>query len=286
MKFRILIFSILICAGCFGQQRMFHLQNQPVAVTGCVDPDGQRVIDSVGASGADAIAICTLIKMYKDSGLWAKRDVINPFFGSTAATQAFNFKDPATFKLAFVGSWTHSASGADPAAASTAYATTGYIPSSSGSMTTSSASIAIDIVENYAGAGADNYDIGAFNSVTQAMLLTATGNGTTTATRNLSENITNPGVVTTIGLWTSSHTTSTNTDFYYNAINIGSGTSSNGSLPTYQIYLGNINLTGGTYSSSAAGRKMDFIAIGQGLTAAEVATEYNILSIFKTAIGR
>ena len=154
-------------------------------------------------------------------------------------------------------------------------------------MTTSSSHIAIDILENSAGAGADNYDIGTFNSVTQSLLLSSTAAGGNAATRNLSENILF-STATTIGLWVSSHTTSTATDFYYNnAVVLNSGAASNGSLPSVDIYLANINLNGGgTYSSSAAGRKMDFVTAGAGLSAAKVSTLYNIISIYKTAIGR
>ena len=270
------------------QSPMFKMVAKKATSSVCSpDADAQKFIDSTGITGVNATAICNLVKQLKDSSIWNDIDIIYPFISSTSSTQAFNLKNPAAFKLAFNGTWTHDASGADPAAANTAYATTGYIPSSSGTMTTSSSHIAIDILENSAGAGADNYDIGTFNSVTQSLLLSSTAAGGNAATRNLSENILF-STATTIGLWVSSHTTSTATDFYYNnAVVLNSGAASNGSLPSVDIYLANINLNGGgTYSSSAAGRKMDFVTAGAGLSAAKVSTLYNIISIYKTAIGR
>lgn len=266
------------------QTPLHKLLRKHVSTTSC-DADAQKFIDSAGISGSDATAICNLVKMLKDSSVWSSLDVIYPFAGSTSTTQKWNLKDPATFKLTFNGSWTHDASGADPGTTSSDYGNTGYTPSSSGTMTTSSNQVSIDILENSSGAGSDPWDLGSYNSASQAILLTAkdpTGNA---KSRNLGNLFTVANSNST-GFYLSNHTSSSNTDLYRNASIIVSSTISSGSLPSYPIFIGNTSVTGSAYSNGATGRKMDFVTLGQSLTSDQQRALYNCLQAYKTALGR
>lgn len=286
-KLLLIIVTTLACAAQIDAQGPMSrlIRKQASTPAGCADSDAQKFIDSTGISGADATAICTLVTMLKDSSLWSKMDIIYPFISSTATPQRYNLKNPATFKLTFNGSWTHSSTGADPGGTSSDYANTGYEPAVSGTMTTSSTHLSIDIVENSTGGGADPIDIGAYTNASQAIIISAK-NGGNILIKNLSTNHTVSNS-NSIGYYITSKTATNDADTYKAGSNVMTNTSSGGALPnSTTIFLGNMSIGGSPYAAGASGRKMDFATAGSGLTAGEAATLSNIVSIFKTAIGR
>lgn len=255
----------------------------PATVT--YDTDAQKFIDSAGISGSDATAINNLVIKLKDSAVWTKLDFIYPFIGSTSGTQQWNLKNPAFFKLIFNGTWSHSSTGADPAANNTSYANTQYIPSSSGNMNTSSVHMSIDIVEAGAGVGASNWDMGAYNGETQALIFSSLVNGSVGQFYNLKNNAAFANSFV-IGYFISNLETSSNSKLYQFGTQVNQNTNATGTLPTHPIYLGSMNFQGSNYSSSATGRKMDFATAGQTLTSTEIRALNNIVLAYKTEIGR
>ena len=249
------------------------------------DADAQKFIDSAGISGSEATAINNMVIKLKDSSVWSKLDFIYPFIGSTSTTQQWNLKDPATFKLIFNGTWSHSSSGADPAANNSSYANTQYTPSSSGSMTTSSVHMSVDIVESASGAGASNWDMGAYNGETQALIFSTLVSGSVGQFYNLKNNAAFANSFL-IGYFISNLETSSNSKLYQYGTQVNQNTSATGTLPTHPIYLGSMNFQGSNYSSSAAGRKIDFATAGQTLTSTELRGLTNIVAAYKTEIGR
>ena len=252
---------------------------------GGYDVDAQKFIDSAGISGSEATAINNLVVQLKDSSVWDNLDFIYPFIGSTAATQKWNLKDPATFKLTFNGTWTHSSTGADPAANNSSYANTGYTPSSSGNMTTSSCHISIDVVEGTGGAGASNWDMGSYNGESQALIFSTLVSGSVGQFYNLKNNASFANSFA-IGYFISNLETSSNSKLYQYGTQVNQNTSAAGSLPTHPIYLGSMNFSGTNFTNSATGRKIDFATGGTTLSSTEIRALTNILETYNTAIGR
>ena len=152
-------------------------------------------------------------------------------------------------------------------------------------MTTSSNHISIDIVEDYAGSGADPFDIGSYVSGTQNILFSANGSGNIKYA-NLSTMVQLGAYPTTIGYFIISHTSSSDVSAYKNTINYSNTSSNSGSLPNQPIFFGNTSVGGSPYSDGSTRRKLDFITMGSALSTTEARALYNILQTYKTAIGR
>jgi hypothetical protein len=118
----ILLFFTLQAEGQVIRANPFY---RPFA-SGC-DADAQKFIDSAGITDpTQKDAICTLVKDLKDSSLWSSMIAIYPIVGGTADKHKWNLKNPATFKLSYSGSITHSSTGMVSAGG---YALTGINPS-------------------------------------------------------------------------------------------------------------------------------------------------------------
>jgi hypothetical protein len=92
-------------------------------------------IDAVLAAGGtlsstQQTAISTFYNSLESNGIYSKIHAIWPFLGSTAASNAIEFKDPGgSFDLTFNGTWSHSATGSYATDTSGNFADTGFDPS-------------------------------------------------------------------------------------------------------------------------------------------------------------
>ena len=106
------------------------------AITNNVDLDSDASTFITAASITDATqkqAVDQLVQGLKADSIWTPMKAIYPMVGGTAATHKWNLKDPqdldASFRLNFVNSWVHAATGATPDGL-TAYADTFITPNS------------------------------------------------------------------------------------------------------------------------------------------------------------
>jgi hypothetical protein len=100
------------------------------------DADAQAFVSATGlTSQTQANAVNTLVIGMKAQGLWTKTKAIYPFVGGTATAHKYNLKDPrdvdAAFRLAFTGTVTHTANGAQGNGVN-GYADSFFIPNNNG----------------------------------------------------------------------------------------------------------------------------------------------------------
>jgi hypothetical protein len=103
----------------------------PVFPTYLTDVDAYNFLAAAGIyDDLYVLAINTLVVGLKTNNLWTKMRVIYPFIGGTATTHRYNLVNPNNSQIQFYGAWTHNSDGATSTVRSTAYANTGFIPSS------------------------------------------------------------------------------------------------------------------------------------------------------------
>lgn len=247
-----------------------------------LDPDAQAFLTAAGITTPSIIfAINTLVLDLKGYGIWTKMKALYPFVGGTATTHKFNLKDPqdtnAAFRLAFVGGWTHSATGALPNGVN-AYADTFFIPNTHFNANTD---IHISYYSGTNSVGGNRIDMGAIQaSPTRIVDLTSS--------------------YTTLGSFTqlsgSAFLSFANTDTrgHYIGNRVGNEmrlvkdgvvqaqdlSSTPGGLPTINIRIGQRN--NDIYSN----RECRLSSIGDGMSVAELSNYYTAVQSFQTTLGR
>ena len=245
----------------------------------------QLAKEGVTLNGTQTSAINTLISDLQAAGIWNKAKAIYPFIGGTANTHRYNLKDPrnldASFRLSFVGGWTHDVNGIT-ADGTTAYARTFFIEQDVNPMNDFSTGI---YIRNNT-ALVDGTDIGFFTTIGQVASyikvrntidkLSEANGGTgntvlidgVTDSRGLS-------LITRTGL--SCRTTKNGSD-------IGTRTIAT-SYPGYiELFIGALNIAGspGQFSN----RNYAFAFIGRNLTTTEVTALYTAVQAYQTTLGR
>ena len=259
---------------------------------GGIDPEAQAFLTAAGITDPTiSNAINRLVLNYKGQGnlntsvdLWTGSKAIYPFVGGTANSHKFNLKDPrdldAAFRLAFSGGWTHDANGAKPNGTN-AYAQTFLVPSSVLSVNNHAASYYSGT--NLSEPSADPINLGAFNSITQAITLSkpnATLNSRLNSTINTVANTVMKGF---------NHTTKTSASvskLYQNGVAVSTGVGG-GTLPTVEIYLGTLNLIGTAYVSGYVRNDFRFCAVSSNsVSDANALLMYQIVQQFQTDLSR
>jgi hypothetical protein len=247
------------------------------------DADAQAFLTAAGiTSYTQANAVNTLVVDLKAAGIWTKMKALYPFVGGTATAHKFNLKDPrdldAAFRLAFVGGWTHTSTGAKPNGTN-GYANTYLVPSAR--YTSNSISIGFysrtNISEN-------SNDIGSMHSVLKSIGIQTrwTDNKIYGVCYDDSVRAIIVNNLDSTGFFTLSRTTSTSLRLYKNETTLGSYTNTvTGSLPTHQINLGSYN---GLMHFSTREQALAFI--GDGLSETEAANFYTAVQKFNTSLGR
>ena len=103
----------------------------PIVSAFLTDIDAYNFVNATNIyDDLQVLAINTLVVGLKANNLWTKMRVIYPFVGGTATTHKYNLVNPSTSQIQFFGAWTQNSDGARSTVRPTAYANTGFIPSS------------------------------------------------------------------------------------------------------------------------------------------------------------
>lgn len=230
----------------------------------------------------------TLVTDLKTAGVFTKMKALYPMVGGTATTHKFNLANAqdtdAAFRLAFVGGWTHSANGALPNGTN-AYANTYLTPSLVTTLNSTHLSYysrTNTIPVNF------SINIGCWNGagVHYTILSIRSLSGASYSVLQTSVTTSYPTFADSdsLGLYTTTRTSSTLTKMYKNGtLRASNGTSSTGQpVPLTTIYIGAAN--GNTFNYS--NRECAFASIGDGLSDAEALAFYNAVQTFNTTLAR
>jgi hypothetical protein len=248
------------------------------------DADAQSFITAAGITdGTQISSIDTLVKDLKAANVWSKMGAIYPMIGGTATSHMFNLRYPndnnASFRLSFVGGWTHSSTGARPNG-TTAYANTFYKPSdglldsthmSYYSRTSATAGTAIDM----GSIGGTNYHhahIKYSGDLMFGLINTSTVSSTSM-----------PGDVSQ-GLYCFSRVSSATIQSYKNGTIRSLLGLTSSARNTNNIYLGAGNIN--EVASQFGTKEIAFASIGTGLNDAENLVLYNAVQAFQSTLGR
>lgn len=247
-----------------------------------LDPDAQAFITATGITDSTQQgAINQLVLDLKSANIWSKMQVIYPIVGGTATTHKYNLKDPRDLDVAYrldFNNITHSAAGAAGAGIGS-FADTHWIPNQQ-TFTNGvhwSANISVEatnskynmgiaqlgtdwaLINDYGTNNLDYWQAGTGGYMTAA---TASGIGYTLGTSNGS----NARELYVDGSLANSDTT---------------GTIS--STASISAYLFGVN---GGAASEYSEDTIDFVTIGEYLTATEVAALNTAKNTFNTTLGR
>jgi hypothetical protein len=257
-----------------------------------LDPATSAFITATGITDATIInAVNRLVLNYKGQGnlnssvdFWTSTPAIYPMVGGTVTTHKFNLKDPrdldAAFRLAFSGGWTHDSNGAKPNGTN-AYAQTFLVPSTS--LNVNNHSVSYYSGTNLSELSADPVNLGAFNSITQAITLAkpnATLNSRLNSTLNTIANLNMRGFNQSV------KTSSSESKLYQNGVALSTGVGG-GSLPNIEIYIGTLNLSGSPYVSGYVRNDFRFMQINNmAINDANALLMYQVIQQFQTDLGR
>lgn len=269
-----------------GSQTYANIADTASAITEALDPDAYAFIAQAGiADQTIQDATNELVLELKAHSLWSKMHVICPMVGGTATAHKYNLKNPAdtnaAFRLSFVGSWTHGATGATPNGIN-AYANTFYTPSTHGALTSQHISyysrsnaagtyIEMGVTGNSSGAGSG--------------LLVISPNQSGIAYRGVHTTGNSAGVgINASGYFIASRSDATFFRLHRNGTQVFNDSGIPNTISNKSVYIGALNNNGTAAAYSA--RECGFATIGEGLTAAEAVTLNTIVQSFLTAIGR
>ena len=290
--YKLFLITLLFCGSVNAQTPLRMLLKKMGSSGG--DADSIAFVTKVALNGGsltstEKTAIGTLIKQLKDSLLWDSFQAIYPMVGGSQASCKVNMRD-SNFNLIFAGNPTISSTGVSWTGST--FAKTGYIPSINsiaGSFSLSYYSRTNQAAANAIEIGCGNYVSGADQSAYLALNLTGSIAKSIIETPQAQGANYSP-ITDSKGLFVASRTSSTYNGIYRNGSLLNSNAvATSTSRPAYQIMLGCVNsvITAGsdraTYVSS---KECAFASIGYGLTPAQVATLYNIIQAFETALSR
>ena len=226
----------------------------------------------------------------KSQGLYNKIQAFYPFLGTTAAQHKWNAKNPldtnAAFRLQFFGGGTHSNLGYQ-CNGTNAYANTFFAINLNANINSFGATIVCGT--NNANYGTDVTDMGSTNpaSATNMFRFTVRQNNTNKMSYFCSYNQANGAFFTNNvdcrGVFTGLRNSISENKLFINKTLKASGTGG-GTAPTGGIYIGASNQGSSPFGYS--NQRIQFTAIHEGLTDAEVVALHTIIDNFETAIGR
>lgn len=254
-----------------------------------VDSDAQAYITAVGATGADATAINTLVVTLKNDGIWDKLDAAYPAYGTSITTAKYNLVNPLDTDAAFrlVGSGVNSVTADDGLVtdgASNDHFDTKY--NIADDMTFEDSHVALWETNTSAWSG-DTIPYGAFNE--------GTGDGVFISPRIASAglarvrsyvNAANETVNEGDGFWLGQND-GTTTRLYKNGVEDASvgDTNTGVTLSSFTVIIGALrtSVSGQNYGAPTHTK---WFSLGQHLTATEVSDYYDAVNTFTAAIGR
>jgi hypothetical protein len=248
-------------------------------------PEADLLIDTmtVRPQGNRAFLISDTIRRLKAADIWAKLDVLWMLAAHDAQAARLNWKAPASFTLTAVNSPTFTADRGYAGNGTTSYLNTGWAPATNGIRYTQNDGV-LGAWSRTARAGADMAIVGGWSSAAALTQIVNrfTDNNVYTRVNDVGGG---PAVSASDGLFTVTRVSSGGTrTTYRNGASLGAtSAASNANVSTQSLYICAQNAIG-----TASGFSTDQIAmvfLGGGLSAAEVASSYNILLGYINGIG-
>jgi hypothetical protein len=250
-----------------------------------IDPNAQLFITAAGITDAtQKAAINTLVVGLKADGLWTKMQVIYPFVGGSASAHKYNLKDPrdldAAFRLEFLGSWTHSATGAKPDGTS-GYARSWFLPSANQSVNSNGMGM---YITQYTTAQSDPVQMGTFDGVTASSAIIVTP---ISFVSRLNGSVISAVIVGGAGSFDIQRTSSTLTTHYKNGTSVTTG-NSGGTLASgiRGMFLGTLNTGGNAYPQGYNNSEFRFAYFSEGLNSTEISNLRTRVQAFQTSLSR
>lgn len=245
------------------------------------DADAQAFLNAANITNAtQANAVNTLVIGMKSQGLWTKMKAVYPMVGGTATSHMYNLKDPrnldAAYRLGFIGSWTHSNTGALPNGVN-AFAITYLNPSVNLALSNHSFGL-YSRTENTSGAQVIGAAVTAIPNFFQNNI--SGGNFVSGEIGTLISYTATP----TRAFLLASRTTTSLFKAYRNNTILGSNTATLSTLPNLSFYFGARNQDGS--ASFYTSYEHAFAFIGDGLTDTDATNYYNLVQTFQTTLGR
>lgn len=248
-------------------------------VPACSDADATSFLAAAAITDTPTVnAVCTLTQSLKSAGLWTLMDAIYPFVGGTSASNSFNLKNPAAYRITWGGSVAFSSSGITGDGVS-GYGDTGFNPATAGgNYSLNSASLGVNIktsnVEN-------SYVIGIIYTSAAALQFT----GATETLVGLNSIAFSSGTpAATTGFLAGSVTNSITETLYLTDGTTVSFAPEPTTIPSFNIGILARNFAG-TFNSFSA-KTLSFAFIGGGLTGTQVTALQTAVTTFNTALGR
>jgi hypothetical protein len=249
------------------------------------DADAQAFFDRVTTAGGtlsttEKNAVNQLVLDLKNYSIWNSMKAIYPMVGASAAACAQNLKS-SSFTGTFNGGWTFASTGATPNGTS-AYMSTGLIPSTNLSLNNTSISVYlrtnitglkcdISVIQDSVAGANDQLNIYP-RYLDDAYFRVFDGSSATVANTNSQ------------GWYLANRVSSSGTRNFKNST-LTTKTVASGTINTSQIILGAGGNTSGT-GSAFSDRQNAFASIGDGLTDTEASNFYTAVNAFQVSLSR
>jgi hypothetical protein len=246
------------------------------------DPSAKAFFAAQSAAGqtlssTQKNAINAFVIAGKAHGWWGALTALYPFLGLSAACDAINLVNPATFLITWNGTVTHSANGIT-GDGTTGYGDTGINALSNLSRTTTHQATYNRTVPGSAGPGFEN---GAFDGTT-AVWDSFHGGSYDAVSGSLGGRINLD--VSSPGCMIMSRTPSPDTSsLYINGSLLSSNTAANAALPNLNIFVCGANFSGVPTLNNT---NIAIYAAGTGVSAVQAAAYYADIQTFQTALSR
>jgi hypothetical protein len=248
-------------------------------VPACSDADATSFLAAAAITDTPTVnAVCTLTGSLKSAGLWTLMDAIYPFVGGTSASNSFNLKNPAAYRITWGGSVAFSSSGITGDGAS-GYGNTGFNPATGGNYSLTSASIGVFSQTNNLEGAAVIGIVGPPNATILFYGGQEKFNGLNSTAYTQSAVMATTKGFTAISLIPGPTLTSYQTD--------GGGgpyTQQTATLPNGNLFVLAENSAG--TPTSFTSKTLSFAFIGGGLTGTQVTALQTAVTTFNTALGR
>lgn len=250
-----------------------------------LDPDAQAFITEAGITDpTQQGAINTLVEDLKAASIWTKMKAIYPFVGGTATSHKYNLKDPrdldAAYRLNFVGTWTHSSTGATP---SNAYADTFLDPS----VVLPGFNMHVSNYSRTQNTSANGVQIGAYDGAEEINLYQyyagiALKGGSSYVYPNRAAKFNEDN---TWGFAINTLRANNDRELFFNGVSLDINTNVETlNPPSISFYLGASHWTSGANQYSPHQHAFD--SIGEGLNSTEALALYTAVQAFQTTLGR
>ena len=244
------------------------------------DADAQAFFDRVTTAGGSLTtteknATNQLVLDMKSAGIWTAMKAIYPMVGASAAACAQNLKS-SSFTGTFTSGWTFASTGVTGNGTS-AYMTTGFVPSIDGSLNNAH----LCYYSRTQNSGGNGFELGSSGGTDEFYLTYAAFSNQYFAVNNAGAGYN--ALPTTTKTLIFSRVSSTQGKIYYNGSLHQTLSVTSNSLNTRNVYLGAMNGIANTFYSN---KQCAFASIGDGLTDTQANDLTTAINTFQTTLSR